>query len=105
MSERGVRRRGRGFGARGGFRARPQSNAAAAPAEELEAPEVKSLRSKHGDDLSTVQAVFPDWDDESVLFALSEAGGSVELAISRMAEGGRCILADQQTGSIKSTSC
>lgn len=90
MAERGApRRRHRGFGARGGFKRQHQAEGAAAGAteEDFESPELKSLRQKHGEHVSTVLAVFPDWDDESVLFALSEAGGSVELAISRIAEG------------------
>jgi len=97
MSERGgaVRRRGRGFGARGGFKRQHaseqeyQQDGEGASGAADEAPEIKALREKYGSSVSTVQAVFPEWDDESTLFALGEANGSVELAISRIAEGER----------------
>lgn len=87
MADRGtVRRRGRGFGARGGFK-RQQQREDEVEEQQNEAPEVKSLREKYGPSVESVQAVFPDWDEVSVLYALSEAHGSVELAISRIVEG------------------
>lgn len=85
MADRGVRRRGRGFGARGGFKR--THNTHSEPEDDFEGPEIKQLREKHGESVSLVQAVFPDWDEVSVLYALAEAGGSVELAISRIVEG------------------
>ena len=68
----------------GGFQSR---SAAAAPAVPQESPEVAALRQKYGSELPLVQAVFPDWDEESILFALSEASGQAEVAITRIAEG------------------
>lgn len=89
MADRGVRRRGRGFGARGGFKRQQQrEDEAGAPDLQNEAPEVTHLREKHGESVSPIQAMFPDWDEVSVLYALGDAGGSVELAISRILSGG-----------------
>lgn len=84
--------RGRGRG-RGGYRGSGRGGygsnraAASAAAGPQEAPEVAALRQKYGDELPLVQAVFPDWDDESILFALGEAAGQAEVAITRIAEG------------------
>lgn len=85
MAERGVRRRGRGFGARGGFKRQQQTHDE--PQSEFESPELRQLREKHGDAVELVQAVFSDWDEPSVLYLLSETGGSVDTAINRIVEG------------------
>lgn len=48
-----------------------------------------ALRTKYGaEQLPQVRAVFPDWTDEDILIAIGEAGGLVEVAIGRIAEGG-----------------
>jgi hypothetical protein len=52
-----------------------------------EAPEIAALRQKHSDALSSVKAIFPEWDDESLLMALSEASGQPEVVIGRIADG------------------
>ena len=84
--------RGRG-GSRGGYRggaggrgggSQHRNVAAAGPQE---SPELAALRQKYGEELPLVQAVFPDWDEESILAALSEAAGQAEVAITRIAEG------------------
>ena len=86
--------RGRG-GSRGGYRGangRGGSGAGShhrnvAGAGPQESPELAALRQKYGEELPLVQAVFPDWDEESILAALSEAAGQAEVAITRIAEG------------------
>lgn len=55
---------------------------------EIEADEVKELRSKYGPvAITQVKELFPDWKDEDILFAIQEAHGDLNLAIFRISEG------------------
>lgn len=45
------------------------------------------LRAKYADQLPTLAAIFPDWQDDDLLFALDDAKGSLELAVDRISEG------------------
>lgn len=80
---RGGRRGGGAGPGRGG--ARGAVNAAAAQPDDTE--EVRLLRAKYANQLSSLREVFPDWTDEDLLFALHEAGGDTNLAVARISDG------------------
>lgn len=53
-----------------------------------ESPEIKALKAKYGKDkLATLKEIYPAWSDDDLLMTLQEANGSVEIAVTRIAEG------------------
>jgi hypothetical protein len=49
--------------------------------------DLKKLKSKYSSKLPTLKAIFSEWSDDDLLFALDEANGDLELAIDRISEG------------------
>src|SRR4051812_45439968 len=52
-----------------------------------ESDEFKQLWILHASKLHTLKELFAEWKDEDLLFALQDAGGDLELTISRISEG------------------
>ncbi len=88
-------RGGRGFhGGRGWGRARSQHHDSIAVADDNNEDngndnddDLSRLRRKHGDKLTSLQGVFSDWDDLSLLSALEEADGDEHQAALKISEG------------------
>ncbi|ORX44012.1 hypothetical protein DM01DRAFT_1340572 [Hesseltinella vesiculosa] len=49
--------------------------------------DLKKLKSKHANKLSTLKELFADWTDDDLLFVLEEADGVLEVAVDRISEG------------------
>ena len=54
-----------------------------------ESEELRALRRKYSDRLSTLKEMFPSWTDEDLLSVLSDVNGSLEIAVGRISEGKR----------------
>lgn len=87
-------RGGSGFPNRGGSRvanrgaAPPNGDSHADAQSSLEDEgEVGELKKKYGSKLSLIKEMFPDWTDLDILYAMQEADGDENLAVSRIAEG------------------
>jgi len=78
---------------RGGFTNGPSSTArrtngtsqSQQPADDTEA--LAKLRQKYGHHLENLKALFGDWTEEDLLFALGDAGGDFELTVDRISAG------------------
>lgn len=53
-----------------------------------ESEELRALRRKYSDRLSTLKEMFPSWTDEDLLSVLNDVSGSLEIAVGRISEGG-----------------
>lgn len=99
------RGRGGGRGGRGGYAGRNESRTAnprrtngekstlSDPVDED--GDIGQLRQQYGDKVDTVKAVFPDWSDADILYALQETEGDVEVVVDRIMDGKplTCIIA------------
>jgi hypothetical protein len=80
-------------GGRGGFRGgrgaskNMRSDSENTPPSSEDQGELGELKMKHGNKVSTVRELFPDWTDEDVVFALEETGGDLESTIERITTG------------------
>lgn len=54
-----------------------------------ESEELRALRRKYSDRLSTLKEMFPSWTDEDLLSVLNDVNGSLEIAVGRISEGKR----------------
>jgi len=54
-----------------------------------ESEELRALRRKYSDRLSTLKEMFPSWTDEDLLSVLNDVNGSLEIAVGRISEGER----------------
>ncbi len=87
--------RGRGpyRGGRGGFRGgrgaskNTKSEAENVPPSPEDEGEIGELKMRHGNKVSTVRELFPDWTDEDVVFALEETGGDLESTVEKITNG------------------
>lgn len=96
-SQPASRGRGGGRGGRGGFASRSDARSTntrrtngdkSTAADSLdEDGDVGQLRQQFGDSLETIKAIFPDWSDADILYALQENDGDVELVATRISEG------------------
>ncbi|KAK8098217.1 uncharacterized protein PG998_013703 [Apiospora kogelbergensis] len=77
-----------GFGGRGGARKANGDKSISADTTSFDDDgDVSQLRKQHGEKLDMVKAVFPDWSDADILYALKETDGDVELTATRISEG------------------
>jgi hypothetical protein len=60
---------------------------APADVDDDETDEVKDLRDKFGPKLAQTKEMFPEWEDDDILFALQEANGDLSVTILRISEG------------------
>ncbi|KAK8069163.1 rnapii degradation factor def1 [Apiospora phragmitis] len=86
---RGGGRGGRGgFGGRGGARKPNGDKSISADSTSFDDDgDVSQLRKQHGEKLDMIKAIFPDWSDADILYALKETDGDVELTATRISEG------------------
>ncbi|KAK7932336.1 hypothetical protein PG985_003048 [Apiospora marii] len=86
---RGGGRGGRGgFGGRGGTRKPNGDKSISADNSSFDDDgDVSQLRKQHGEKLDMIKAIFPDWSDADILYALKETDGDVELTATRISEG------------------
>ncbi|KAK6840655.1 CUE domain-containing protein [Apiospora arundinis] len=86
---RGGGRGGRGgFGGRGGARKANGDKSGSADTTSFDDDgDVSQLRKQYGDKLVMIQAIFPNWSDADILYALKETDGDVELTAERISDG------------------
>ena len=57
------------------------------PASIEDEGEVGELKKLYGEKVIMLGAIFPDWSDQDLVFALKETDGDLEMAIDRIASG------------------
>ncbi|KAL9112178.1 MAG: hypothetical protein Q9227_003555 [Pyrenula ochraceoflavens] len=98
LQTRSAAPRGRGGfrGGRGGYSSRGGRGAHKSsrheqenvPPEDLEDQgELGDLKRQYSDKTSTLRAIFPDWTDEDLVYALKETDGDLEVAVGRITDG------------------
>lgn len=78
-------RRGGHTNSNGAARRTNGSTQSQQPVDDTE--EIARLRKKYGQHLENLKALFSDWTDEDLLFALGDAGGDFELTVDRVSKG------------------
>jgi hypothetical protein len=93
-SQPAARGRGGGRGGRGGFAGRNDArstNTRRTNGDKSDSVDedgdVGQLRQQFGEHLETIKAIFPDWSDADILYALQENDGDVEVVATRISEG------------------
>ncbi|KAF7538413.1 hypothetical protein G7054_g2999 [Neopestalotiopsis clavispora] len=93
-SQPAARGRGGGRGGRGGFAGRNDArstNSRRTNGDKSDSVDedgdVGQLRQQFGEHLETIKAIFPDWSDADILYALQENDGDVEVVATRISEG------------------
>lgn len=107
------RGRGGGRGGRGGFGGRsegrpgntrrPNGDKTTSDAFD-EDGDLGELRKQFGDKVDMIKAIFPDWSDADILYALQETDGDVEVAATRISEGRQLLPLRSSFASIPTTS-